>query len=60
MNKVTTFSIAIIIVYLILEYTDWFSWGDKRETHTSDVFSKCSPEDHSECRKIKIDHLSRY
>jgi|TARA_B110001452_G_scaffold258377_1_gene253476 hypothetical protein len=60
MNKVTKLSIAVIIVYLILEYTEWFSSGDTRETHTSDVFFDCSPEDPSECKKNKMENLSRY
>ena len=63
--------IALIIVYIILDKTELYqnivldtAWKDtrvkKKGTTTSDTCNKCSPDSFSDCKKPKMEHLSRY
>jgi len=62
---------AIFIVYIFLRETELYTnlvldthWKETRNDiefkRTSDPFNTCSPESFPECKKPKMEHLSRY
>ncbi len=68
MNKVILSLIALLIVFFILRQTELYTnlvldteWKETRNKPltTSDPFNTCSPESFSECKKVKMPHLSR-
>ena len=68
MNKVVISFIALVIVFFILRESELYTnlvldteWKETRNRPltTSDPFNTCSPESFSECKKVKMPHLSR-
>ena len=68
MNKVILSLIALLIVFFILRQTELYTnlvldteWKETRNKPltTSDPFNTCPPESFSECKKVKMPHLSR-
>ena len=68
MNKVVISFIALVIVFFILRESELYTnlvldteWKETRNRPltTSDPFNKCSPESFSDCKKVKMPHLSR-
>jgi hypothetical protein len=68
MNKVVISLIALLIVFFILRESELYTnlvldteWKETRNKPltTSDPFNTCSPESFSECKKVKMPHLSR-
>ena len=69
MNTLLKLSIALILVYVILYRSDLYTnivldtaWRETRNkpVTTSDPFNMCSPESFSDCKKNKMELLSRY
>jgi len=68
MNQTVKILIALVIVYIILKETELYQnivldtpWVETRNKPitTSDPFNLCSPESFSDCKKPKMEHLSR-
>ena len=68
MNKVVISFIALVIVFFILRESELYTnlvldteWKETRNRPltTSDPFNTCSPESFSDCKKVKMPHLSR-
>ena len=69
MNTLIKLSIALILVYVILYRSDLYTnivldtpWKETRNkpVTTSDPFNMCSPKSFSDCKKNKMELLSRY